>query len=133
MSELLKVKEIFEALAATSSRKEKEIILEENKNNRMFAECLQFLLDSNIQTGISKSKIFKELNSISYNELDNIYDMIDYLINNNTGRDIDVKTVQVFANKDEELKYFIFSLATKTIKLGITYKTVDKIMPGLII
>lgn len=133
MKKLLEVKNIFDSLVATSSRKEKERMLEKHKNNRMFVECLQFLLDSNIQTGISKSKIFKELNSISYNELDNIYDMIDYLINNNTGRDIDVKTVQVFANKDEELKYFIFSLATKTIKLGIAYKTVDKIMPGLII
>ncbi|HBH1807174.1 TPA: DNA ligase [Clostridioides difficile] len=133
MKELLKVKEIFEALAAASSRKEKEIILEENKNNRMFAECLQFLLDSNIQTGISKSKICKNLNNTSHNELENIYDMLDYLIKNNTGRNIDVKTIQVFASKDEKLKDFIFNLATKSIKLGITYKTVDKIMPGLII
>ncbi|MCC0698497.1 DNA ligase [Clostridioides sp. ZZV15-6383] len=133
MKELLEVKKIFDSLASTSSRKEKERILEKYKNNRMFVECLQFLLDSNILTGISKNKICKNLNNTSHNELENIYDMIDYLIKNNTGRNIDVKTIQVFASKDEELKDFIFNLATKLIKLGITYKTVDKIMPGLII
>ncbi|MCU6106091.1 DNA ligase, partial [Clostridioides difficile] len=43
MKELLEVKKIFDSLAATSSRKEKERILEKYKNNRMFVECLQFL------------------------------------------------------------------------------------------
>lgn len=133
MKELLEVKKIFDSLASTSSRKEKERILEKYKNNRMFVECLQFLLDSNILTGISKNKICKNLNNTSHNELENIYDMLDYLIKNNTGRNIDVKTIQVFASKDEKLKDFIFNLATKSIKLEITYKTVDKIMPGLII
>ncbi|AKP44789.1 TPA: DNA ligase [Clostridioides difficile] len=133
MKELLEVKKIFDSLASTSSRKEKERILEKYKNNRMFVECLQFLLDSNILTGISKNKICKNLNNTGHNELENIYDMLDYLIKNNTGRNIDVKTIQVFASKDEKLKDFIFNLATKSIKLGITYKTVDKIMPGLII
>ncbi|MDX5664940.1 DNA ligase [Clostridioides difficile] len=133
MKELLEVKKIFDSLASTSSRKEKERILEKYKNNRMFVECLQFLLDSNILTGISKNKICKNLNNTSHNELENIYDMLDYLIKNNTGRNIDVKTIQVFASKDEQLKDLIFNLVTKSIKLGLTYKTVDKIMTGSIL
>ncbi|MDV9734972.1 hypothetical protein RHI43_19450 [Clostridioides difficile] len=72
MKELLEVKKIFDSLASTSSRKEKERILEKYKNNRMFVECLQFLLDSNILTGISKNKICKNLNNTSHNELENI-------------------------------------------------------------
>ncbi|EGT3659702.1 TPA: hypothetical protein SOL37_002672 [Clostridioides difficile] len=132
MKELLEVKKIFDSLAATSSRKEKERILEKYKNNRMFVECLQFLLDTYITTGISKKKISKFLNNVAYNNLNNIYDMIDYLIENNTGKDTDIKTIQVFANKNKELKDMIIGLATKSIKIGVTSKTVNKIMPALI-
>lgn len=132
MKELLEVKKIFDILAATSSRKEKERILEKYKNNRMFVECLQFLLDTYIVTGISKKKISKSLNSVNYSNLNNVYDMIDYLSKNNTGRDTDIKTIQVFANQNEELRKFIIGLATKSIKLGLTSKTANKIMPGLI-
>ncbi|HBF8685618.1 TPA: hypothetical protein KO123_002328 [Clostridioides difficile] len=132
MKELLEVKNIFDSLAATSGRKEKERILEEHKSNRMFVECLQFLLDTYITTGISKKKISKFLNNVAYNNLNNIYDMIDYLIENNTGKDTDIKTIQVFANKNKELKDMIIGLATKSIKIGVTSKTVNKIMPALI-
>ncbi|MCC0645401.1 hypothetical protein KGF41_14135 [Clostridioides sp. ZZV14-6150] len=132
MKELLEVKKIFDSLATTSSRKEKEKILEENKNNGMFVECLQFLLDPYVVTGISKKKISKSLNNVAYNNLNNIYDMIDYLIENNTGKDTDIKTIQVFANRDKELKDMIVGLATKSIKIGVTSKTVNKIMPALI-
>ncbi|MCC0783557.1 hypothetical protein IR152_10780 [Clostridioides sp. ES-S-0108-01] len=132
MKELLEVKKIFDSLAATSSRKEKERILEKYKNNRMFVECLQFLLDQYVVTGISKKKISKSLNNINYNNLNDIYDMIDYLIENNTGRDTDIKTIQVFATQNEELKKFIIGLATKSIKLGLTSKTANKIMPGVL-
>lgn len=133
MRELLKTKNIFNNLIATSSRKEKIRILEENKNNGMFVECLQFLLDENISTGISKKKIFKMLNNTNYITLNNIYDMIDYLSENNFGRNIDVRTIQVFSSKNRELKDFIIKLATKNIKLGVSAKTVNKIMPYLII
>ncbi|HGM3507343.1 TPA: hypothetical protein ACKOR7_001919 [Clostridioides difficile] len=132
MKELLEVKKIFDNLAATSSRKEKERILEKHKNNRMFVECLQFLLDSYNVTGISKKKISKSLNSINYSNLNNVYDMIDYLIENNTGKDTNIKTIQVFANRNKELKDMIVGLATKSIKLGLTSKTANKIMPGLV-
>ncbi|MCC0705127.1 DNA ligase [Clostridioides sp. ES-S-0049-02] len=133
MKELLKIKNIFNNLIATSNRKEKIRILEENKNNGMFVECLQFLLDENISTGISKKKIFKMLNNTNYITLNNIYDMIDYLSENNSGRNIDIRTIQVFSSKNRELKDFIIKLATKNIKLGVSAKTVNKIMPYLII
>lgn len=132
MKELLEIKKIFDSLAATSSRKEKEKILEENKNNGMFVECLQFLLDPYITTGISKKKISKTLNNVNYNNLETVYDMIDYLTKNNSGRDTDIKSIQVFSEKDSGLKEFIIGLAIKSIKLGLTSKTANKIMPGLI-
>lgn len=133
MRELLKTKNIFNNLIATSSRKEKIRILEENKNNGMFVECLQFLLDENISTGISKKKIFKMINNTNYITLNNIYDMIDYLSENKSGRNIDIRTIQVFSSKNRELKDFIIKLATKNIKLGVSAKTVNRIMPYLII
>lgn len=132
MQEILFVKNIFKKLKSTSSRKEKINILEKNKNNGMFVTCLQFLLDVSIITGISKKKLYKKVDGIEYKKLYSIYDMIDYLYENNSGRDVDIKTIQLFLEKNEGLEEFIIGIATKTIKLGISYKTVNKVMPGLI-
>ncbi|NJJ36515.1 DNA ligase [Clostridioides difficile] len=132
MQELLKIKNIFNCLIKTSSRKEKINILEQNKNNGLFVECLQFLLDPNFKTGISKKKLCKKIGYIKCKKMHNIYDVIDYLCENNFGRDIDVKTIQLFLERNKEFENFLIGIATKTTKLGISYKTVNKVMPGLI-
>lgn len=132
MQETLFVKNIFKKLKSTSSRKEKINILEKNKNNGMFVTCLQFLLDAGILTGLSKKKLSKKIGNIECKKIYSIYDMIDYLSENNSGRDVDIKTIQLFLEKNKELEEFIIGIATKTIKLGISCKTVNKIMPGLI-
>lgn len=128
-----KVKEIFEKLACTSGRLDKENIIKENKDDKLFVDTIQFLLDPYIVTGISKKKMSKKLNlNLDTYEADDINNLMDYISKNNTGRDIDIIVVQKFIEKHVDYREFIEGLFTKSIKLGVTAKTVNKIIPNLI-
>lgn len=130
MEEIIK---ILNEISSTSSRNEKELILNNNKDNILLKKILVFLLDDFIKTGLSKKKINKNVDmSISKNSIDNIEDMINYLSINNTGKDIDISEIKNFINKSNNSveKDFITSIATKSLKLGITGKTLNKVMPG---
>ena len=128
-----KVKEVFEKLTITSGRLDKENIIKENKDNELFVNTIQFLLDPYIVTGISKKKMSKKLNlNLDTYEAKNINDLMDYISKNNTGRDSDIIVIQKFVENNIEYKDFIEGLFTKSIKLGVTAKTVNKIIPNLI-
>ena len=128
-----KVKEVFEELTITSGRLDKENIIKENKDNELFVNTIQFLLDPYIVTGISKKKMSKKLNlNLDTYEAKNINDLMDYISKNNTGRDSDIIVIQKFVENNIEYKDFIEGLFTKSIKLGVTAKTVNKIIPNLI-
>ena len=85
MGELRRVKEIFDKIAGVSGKKSKETIIKQNADNELFLECLKFLLDSDITTGLSKKKINKKV-QIYQNTYSDIRDMFDYVRINNTGR-----------------------------------------------
>ena len=132
MEELKKVKEIFDKIASVNGKKEKEKIIKNNKNNELFLECLKFLLDSNITTGLSKKKINKNV-QIYQNTYSNIRDMFRYLSLHNSGTDRDIGIVQGYINSlDGDLQDFARELFTKSLKCGADSKTVNKVIPGLI-
>ena len=87
MGELRRVKEIFYKIANVSSKKSKESIIKQNGDNELFLECLKFLLDSNITTGLSKKKINKKV-KVYENTCDDIRDMFIYLSLHNSGTDV---------------------------------------------
>ena len=126
-----KVSSLFDILANTSSRKSKEKIIKENKDNELFVKSLTFLLDDFTITGISKKKISKKItNRESKLVIHSIEGMFNYLIKNNTGRDEDIYQIQKFIeNQDSSLKEFLEGLVTKSTRLGITAKTLNKIIP----
>ncbi len=126
--------EIFEQLQGTNSRKEKEYILENNKNNVEFVDTLSFLLNDYIVTGISKKKISKKIaNRESKLVIHSLPELRNYLAINNTGRDEDIYQVQQFIETyASDHKEVIEGLVTKSIKLGVTSKTLNKIIPGCV-
>lgn len=131
MEEVIK---IFELIKNTSSKKEKEKIIEQNKNNELFKKCLVFLLDSNIVTGISDKKLNKLIEYDIYVPFGNKFeDCIEYLQNNNTGTDLDIIRVQHFIHmQPTEYQEFYEEMITKKYRLGCDAKTVNKVIPGLI-
>lgn len=131
------LKTIFDQLQSTTSRKEKEYILLSNKDNHNFKTVLHFLLNPYITTGISAKKIAKKVSfdsSVRISDIlgktpvDSLINLFNYLKANNTGRDRDILMCQMFTiNFNNEEQNFINALITKSLKIGIDSKTVNKI------
>ena len=123
---------LFNDLACTSSRNSKEKIIRDNKDNKNFINSLIFLLDDFTKTGISKKKISKRItNRESELVINSLEDMFKYLSKNNTGRDEDIYQIQKFiASQDDSFKEFLEGLVTKSTRLGVTAKTLNKIIPN---
>ena len=129
--------EIFKQLQNTSGKKDKEAILAANADNELFKQCLIFLCDSNITTGIAKKKydsitvgtsdwVHKDINK-------ELLEMFEYIKVNNTGKDENILNIKAWCHDfDEESKEFVKGMITKSIKLGIDKRTVNKVFPNLI-
>ena len=134
-----KVIKLFKQIQETSSLNDKKSIIIANKDNELFKKCLEFLLDKNIVTGISNSKISKvdknKIKSKSTIKLNSFEDVMDYLQIHNTGRDEDIANVKTFIYdhyiSDDEFMFYV-QMITKKYKLGIDSKTVNKCIPELI-
>lgn len=137
MQEVIK---LFKNIQNTSSTKEKQRIISENKDNELFKECLIFLLDSNIVTGISDKKFKKITDASTYKNIDGklntFEDVMEYLKVHNTGTDADIAKVKSFVYDhyiadDDEFNFYV-QMITKKYKLGADAKLVNKAIPGLI-
>ena len=115
-----------------SSKNAKESILKQNEGNADFRKALTFLLNPYIVTGISTKKINKKIDfkiQTAIAKIDDFGSLLIYLEKNNSGRDIDIKAIQVFIDSldNDELKTFATKFVTKDLKLGISEKTVNKV------
>lgn len=125
--------QIFKQLQNTSGKKEKENIISIHKDNDLFKQCLVFLLDDNITTGIAKKSLSKDIKYNGYIPLHNWRVLMQYLQENNTGKDADILVAQSFLMaQNEEDKWFYEGMITKSLKLGCDKKTVNKVIPELI-
>lgn len=133
-----KVIRLFKQIQETSSHNRKKEIIISNKDNRKFKKCIKFLLDGNVVTGISTKKIDKKVYPSSeiapyyLSANSNFEEVIDYLRDNNTGKDDDIYEIQSFLYGHAEDKEFYKQMITKKYKLGVDSKTVNKCIPGLI-
>ena len=135
MKEVIK---IFKQIQETSGTNDKKAIIAANKDNELFKKCLVFLLDGNINTGISNKKINKKVEPSS--ELAPYYlcmnstfeEVMDYLNKNNTGTDVDIYEIQCFLEGHKEDREFYEQMITKSFKLGADKKVINSVIPGLI-
>ena len=133
-SEIKQVISIFEKIKGTSGKNDKQAILDNHKDNDLMCECLKFLLCNEITTGISESKMNKLILSTSTPYLPKTFsDLMKYLIANNTGKDADIRVVTKWiAEQPEEDRQWFYEMVTKTYRLGVDSKTVNKVIPNLI-
>lgn len=130
-TDLIEVKELFDKIANTSGKNDKIKIIKQNKDNELFIECLKFLLDSDIVTGLSKKKIKKRVAVMGY-RLETMEEAMEYLKHHNSGRDSDIAMIKDFCDRQEGCKIFCEELFTKSLKIGIDVKGVNKAIPNLI-
>ena len=106
-----------------------------NKEDSSFCFVLEFLLNTDKKTGISTKKLEKKISDkVEAQEFDTIEELITYVLENNTGKDEVVKSVQMFINdiENEVFKGFIGEIITKKYKCGITAKFASEIIPDVI-
>lgn len=130
-TDLIEVKELFDKIANTSGKNDKIKIIKQNKDNDLFIKCLKFLLDSDIVTGLSKKKIKKRVAVMGY-RLETMEEAMEYLKHHNSGRDSDIAMIKDFCDRQEGCKIFCEELFTKSLKIGIDVKGVNKAIPNLI-
>ena len=125
MNELNQIKDIFYEIKNVSSKKGKEFILRQHEDNELFKECLKFLLDPEIVTGLSTKKMNKD---VGYDEVTtgDITIMFDYLKRNNTGRDEDIRTIKTFCLIQEDTEFWTEFFSGK-FKCGLDVKGVNKV------
>ena len=128
MKEVIK---LFKQIQEASSTNDKKAIITANKDNELFKKCLVFLLDGNINTGLSAKKIKKKVIKSEY-ILPTFEDVMKYLAQNNTGTDNDISIIQAFLDGHEEDREFYEQMITKKFKLGADKKIVNSVIHGLI-
>ena len=127
------IKENFYLIKNEGSIKKKQELLKDMMSNKVFARVLYFAFNDYIVTGLSSKKINKKIDYKAKNEFGNdITTLMWYLLENNTGKDVDIAIVQAFIEDNLEHKDFIVDLVTKNIKVGITATTINKVRPNFI-
>lgn len=129
------LKNSMDSLMAETTKAGKDTVLRFHNTDKRFKKLLKFLLNNDITTGISAKKLERRKsfsNDIheenSSQEITNLLSLLDYLKVNNTGRDADIRVVhQYIQNQPEELHDFIEKVVTKSLKLGVTAKTVNAV------
>jgi len=121
------IKSVFELLAQTSSSNAKRDILAANSGNERFAQCLDYLLNPFLITGISSKKISKEVERIPTAEFSSFPQLMEYLFSNNTGSDEVIANIRHFLSGfDRDMRDFYSSIITKSVKIGCDIKSVNK-------
>mgnify|MGYP000856624832 CR=1 FL=1 len=124
-----KLYELCTQLQSISGTKDKEAFIKKHKDNTDFLLYLQYLLDKLKVYGIQKRKLDKAIKNASplKNLRINILNMYEYLLENNTGKDDDAYYVASYILKlPEYMQEWASASITKTLKLGVTAKSVNK-------
>lgn len=123
----------FEALKSCKTKETKETLLKEYGKDKEFCKVIEFLLNDDKISGIGKSKLKKKLEFEKIASWNSVSDMLNHLVQNNTGPDILVYSVQHFLNKIEnkDYKQIISDIVTKDYKCGVTDLTAYGFIPGL--
>lgn len=118
---------ILSQIESTSARTEKENILKANKDNTLLKKTLQYTYDPYKVFGIGIKSI-KKYKTKQESEFNNIFELLEYLLIHNTGRDEDVIKVNKFlAQFDEEESEWYKRIILKDLKIGANTKSFNKV------
>ena len=129
--QLLELYRKFEHLKNCTKKQEKIDCLTEYQHDTLFVYVLEFLINPHKKTGISDSKLKKDLSDKEGEEFGCFKQLIEYILANPTGRDNVVRAAQLFINKmpNFTLQTFIGNIITKKYKCGVAQKLVAEILP----
>jgi len=124
--------EILEKIESTSSTSDKIAILQRNRDNESLKQTLLYALNPYYVYGIG-SKTFDEYFSSKEAKFQNVFQLLDYLRQHNTGSFAEKELVNNFVDSQpEEYKDWYRRIILKDLRIGCDYKTVNKVWPKLI-
>lgn len=120
-------------LKEMSGRIEKESFIKQHKDNTDLKLFYYYTLDSLLVYGLQSTKLKKALTKIQQGKAEpiatipDIFTIFEYLKVNNTGKDIDALiTANFINNQPTRYHQWLIESITKTFKMGVTAKTVNK-------
>lgn len=126
MKDIISIHQCFEHIKITDSTNAKKKLLKQYADVSMFKETLQFLLDPAITTGLDKKKLKKKV--VVYRIVPTtLTEVLDYILVNNTGRDVDISYIQSAMSVCGGLSDFLADVITKSYRLGVTAKTANQV------
>ena len=123
------------ALQSLKGTKAKQNFIKEHSKDEMFKKVLYYALNPMLTYNLSEERI-KRMAPVDRmpSGYKNIFEICDMLANRNGVDDSTIHGIWLFiatrSNEDERKVYI--KLLSKTLRLGVTAKTVNKIIPGLI-
>lgn len=117
---------IINEIAETSSRTQKEKILKTNQNNQLLKDILDFVYSIQFKTGIKRKKLEKEVEVKPTIQINDFYQLKNYLINNSTGSDEVIANIQQFLSQQtDELKDLYTQIILQDLRCGLQEKTIN--------
>ena len=133
-STINKIKQLQEA----SGSKQKVEILKANKEDMLFTSLLQYILNPFLTYKVSENTLRQEILFDSNGtpegmDMEHIFSICDVLCTRKSIDNATLRKVQRYLSaQDDETKEFYIKVLSKTLRLGVTAKTVNKVIPGLI-
>ncbi|MBP3931565.1 MAG: hypothetical protein J6D47_18625 [Peptostreptococcaceae bacterium] len=129
---IAKIEGQFESIRGTRGNNAKQALLTELAYDKDFVKVLEFVYNDYKRTGIAEKKLNKDISVESYHIVNDLEELIDYIVKNNSGKDAYIKTVQDFIEKNKDHEDFIKEIITKAYKCGLNTSTINKVIPNLI-
>lgn len=118
-----------EVIKKDNSRKYKQEILTRFKDDQTIRYFLDFVFNPFVITGISTKKFERALTMHTPGVV-SVHQLMEYLRQNNTGRDEDLLVVKAALNGLPDIyKDLLKDVITKQLVLGIDVKTINKVIP----
>ena len=132
MQSLIEFKKFVDEVQQNNSRNYKLEVLKKYKENENIKRYLDFIYNPYKITGISEGKLYKEV-SMVVQGVTSMYELMDYLLAHNTGKDEDIAVIQQYKDTLDIDYYEIFdSVVTKSLSLGVDTLSINKCMGDLI-
>lgn len=136
MKTLQHFNEFIKEITASNSRLHKQSVLNKYKDDIIIKRYLQIAFDPYKVFGISTKKLGKTVGGHVFSNIENVFNLFDYLEEHNTGTDKDISVCQEVLNEvcsyDHECGALLESLICKDLSIGCDAKTINKEIPGLI-
>lgn len=125
------VRSYFEQIKNEPSKNLKRELLAEFGSDTLFTKTLAFVFDPMVTTGISRKRIDRVVNDKAAPDVI-IADMgalLDYLRENNKGRDADLLVIKGFVDtlEDPADQTFVKQVVSKDVKIGVSPKTLNAV------